>query len=47
MDKTINDFSTSLLLWQIVVAVVIAVMIYYIVKLYKKVDKYLSDKKED
>ncbi len=45
MEKTVNDFSLSLFLWQILVIILLAVIIFYIVKLYKKIVKYLDNNK--
>jgi FlaA1/EpsC-like NDP-sugar epimerase len=42
MEKLITDFSLSLFLWQTFVLVLICAIIYFTVKLYKKVMRYLE-----
>ncbi|SHG65750.1 hypothetical protein SAMN05443549_105254 [Flavobacterium fluvii] len=44
MEKLINDFSISLFLWQTFLFVSLIVVVYFIVKLYKKVMRYLDNK---
>lgn len=42
MEKIINHFSIGLFLWQTFVLVLLVVVAYYLIKLYKKVNKYLD-----
>ncbi len=42
MEKTISDFSISLLLWQILVFILLLIIIYYLIKLYKKASRYFD-----
>ena len=42
MEKMINDFSFGLFLWQTFVLVLLVAILYFIVKLYKKVMLYLE-----
>mgnify|MGYP006956297300 CR=1 FL=1 len=42
MEKTINDFSFGLLLWQIVIVFCLVAIFYFTVKLYRKIVKYLD-----
>lgn len=44
MEKIIKDFSIGLFLWQVLLFVVIIVVIYFMVKLYKKIILYLDNK---
>lgn len=44
MEKIIKDFSIGLFLWQVLLFVVIIVVIYFMVKLYKKIIVYLDNK---
>ncbi|OAZ04807.1 hypothetical protein FLB_06550 [Flavobacterium succinicans] len=44
MEKTINDLSIGLFLWQLFVLVLLITIVYFVVKLYKKVVKYLDNK---
>jgi F0F1-type ATP synthase membrane subunit b/b' len=41
-----NDLSISLFIWQTVTLVLLFTVIYYIIKLYRKLMKYLDQKKE-
>lgn len=42
MEKIINDFSIGLFISQTFVFVVLIVVVYYLIKLYKKVTKYID-----
>lgn len=42
MEKIINDVSFGLFFWQMVMLILVIATLYYIVKLYKKVTKYLN-----
>jgi len=42
MEKTINDFSFGLLLWQVFTVCFLVVILYFAIKLYKKIIKYLE-----
>ena len=44
MEKMINDFSFSLFLWQTFVLVLLVAIVYFLVKLYKKVMLNLESK---
>ena len=44
MEKTVNDYSISLFLWQIFVFVLLIAIIYFLVKLYKKYTENLNNK---
>ncbi len=44
MEKIVNDFSIGLFLWQLFVLVLLITIVYFVVKLYKKVVKYLDNK---
>ena len=44
MEKLINDFSFSLFLWQTFIFVLLCAIIYFLVKLYKKVMVNLGNK---
>ncbi len=44
MEKTINDLSIGLFLWQLFVLVLLITIVYFVVKLYKKVVKHLDNK---
>ena len=45
MEKAINDFSLSLFLWQTLVIVLGIIIIYYLIKLYKKISNHYDVKK--
>lgn len=42
MVKIINDVSFGLFFWQMVMLILAIAILYYMVKLYKKVTKYLD-----
>jgi len=42
MEKTINDFSIGLFLWQILLLVLLIAIVYFIVKFGKVFYKYLK-----
>jgi large-conductance mechanosensitive channel len=42
MEKMTNDFSLGLFLWQITVFIILIVIIYFLIKLYRKLIKYLD-----
>ena len=42
MEKIINDFSLGLFIWQTAVFVLLIIVIYLLVKLYKKLNNYLD-----
>jgi large-conductance mechanosensitive channel len=42
MEKTINDFSFGLFLWQIFGLLFLVAILYFTIKLYKKITKYLD-----
>jgi hypothetical protein len=44
MENIVNDFSISLFLWQLFVLVLLITIVYFVIKLYKKVVKYLDNK---
>ncbi len=37
MNKTINDFSLGLVLWQLVLLTVFICLVYFAIKIYKKI----------
>ena len=39
MEKVINDFSSSLILWQSILIVLLIAIVNYVFKLYKKIMK--------
>lgn len=42
METTINSFSFGLLTWQILTVLILIIMIYYLLKLYKKLMSFLD-----
>lgn len=44
MEKTINDLSIGFFLWQTFIFVLLLFVIYYLYKLYGKVDKHFDKK---
>lgn len=42
MEKIIKDVSFGLFFWQMVMLILAIAILYYMVKLYKKVTKYLD-----
>lgn len=44
MEKIINDFSLGILAWQIILLCTFIFIVYFIVKLYKKINEYLERK---
>lgn len=42
MEKTISDFSFELFFWQLLGLIVVIVIIYFLIKLYKKIIKYVD-----
>ncbi|WP_291089598.1 hypothetical protein [Flavobacterium sp. BFFFF1] len=44
METIVNDFSIPLMLWQALNVLLIATAIYVIVRLYRRVMKYLDNK---
>lgn len=46
MEKTLENFSLSLFIWQIIMLVLLIAAVYFIVKLYSKLMKYLDRNNE-
>ncbi len=44
MEKILNDFSFGLFIWQILIIILLLIIIYSIIKLYRKLIKYLDRK---
>ena len=44
MEKILNDFSFGLFIWQILVIILLVIIVYSIIKLYRKLIKYLDRK---
>lgn len=42
MEKTINDFSIGLVLWQLFIILLIIAVVYFVIKLYKKITKHID-----
>ncbi len=43
----VNDFSIGLFLWQIFYLLILIIVLYFIIKLYRKLMKYLDRKNKD
>lgn len=46
MEKTLENFSSSLFIWQIIMLVLLIAAVYFIIKLYSKLMKYLDRNNE-
>lgn len=44
MENSLNNFETSLFIWQFLIFALLILVIYFAVKLYKKIIKYLESK---
>jgi len=42
MEKTINDFSIGLFIWQILALVSVILVFFLLLKIYRKLSKYLD-----
>lgn len=42
MEKSISNFSLGLFLWQILIFLIIIVILYFVLKLYRKITKFLD-----
>ncbi|SHL51398.1 hypothetical protein SAMN05443669_1008105 [Flavobacterium xanthum] len=38
MEKIVNDYSIELIIWQIFLVILLLIIIYFVVKLYKKLN---------
>ena len=46
MEKIVNDYSTELIIWQIFLVVFVLIIVYFLVKLYKKFNNFLNKEKQ-
>jgi hypothetical protein len=42
MEKTINDFSIGLMIWQILALVSVVLVFFLLLRIYRKLSKYLD-----
>jgi F0F1-type ATP synthase membrane subunit b/b' len=42
MEKIVNDYSIELIIWQIFLVILLLIIVYFLVKLYKKFNNFLD-----